>query len=387
MINRWFRFPKKNQLLIGPRRSGKTTFLRSSFPHHRYVTLDDFDYLSLARRDPKGFVRELGAKAIVDEIQRVPEVTIAIKMAIDENALEVLMTGSSGLGLLSVAADTLAGRIGIMHFPTTCFGEEVGSPTHSIFDEEAPALVLAEGRRALENALIYGGFPEVVVAPDNAARDEILHLYRDSYFTRDLAQLSNIENVEGLLAVLNHFARSIGSHIDVVNFAQESGLSQPTTKKYLNALAQAELSLRLYGRQFGPAKRYVKAAKGYFSDIGLLHALRQQVNRGQRVENFVISELEKRRKVFAPLSEAPFYYKSTSGAEIDLIIELPNETLLVEIKSGAVPRRSDIRHLLDYHKNAVHKKNRAFLFHCGDEYSELDGVRCIPIAALYRARW
>src|SRR5215510_16439303 len=111
MFERWLKTTLENTLLIGPRRSGKTTYLRGVFPELRYVTLDDFDYLDWAKRDPKGFVQSLGSTAIIDEIQRVPQLTVAVKQFIDEKKFTVLMTGSSSLGLLDVSADSLAGRI------------------------------------------------------------------------------------------------------------------------------------------------------------------------------------------------------------------------------------------------------------------------------------
>ncbi len=124
MFSRWLEFPKnRSVLLIGPRRSGKTTLLRSRFPDYAYATLDDFDLLRWARSDPKGFVASLGRQMIIDEIQRCPELTVAVKYVIDENGARVLMSGSSTLGLLDAAADSLAGRIEIASLPTACWGE------------------------------------------------------------------------------------------------------------------------------------------------------------------------------------------------------------------------------------------------------------------------
>ena len=110
-------------------------------------------------------------------------------------------------------------------------------------------------------------------------------------------QLSNIENLDGLMAIFQHLARSLGSCLEVSNFAREAGISFPTTKKYLNALQQAQLTFRLYGYQYGPAKRHIKAAKTYFADNGIIQSLNAGSSEGQLIENFVIAELEKRRKL------------------------------------------------------------------------------------------
>ena len=136
MFTRWLEISSdKSCLIIGPRRSGKTMLLKHRYPALPYVTLDDLDFLAMAKRDPKGFITNLGSPAIVDEIQRLPMLTVAVKYAIDNEEARFLMTGSSTLGLLDAAADTLAGRIDIVSLPTACWGENIGEPTHSILTE------------------------------------------------------------------------------------------------------------------------------------------------------------------------------------------------------------------------------------------------------------
>lgn len=391
MFERWFAPPDTSYLLLGPRRAGKTTILKSLYRDFTYATLDDFDFLSWARRDPKGFVASLAPRGIIDEVQRVPEVTVAVKHLLDERRLRVVMTGSSSIGLLDAAADTLAGRIAIRHFPTACWGEEEGPPTHEIFGGRLDPKSLADASRRLEEALVYGGFPEVVTRATPGEKLETLKMYRDTFFTRDLAQLSNIENIEGLLAILHHIGRSIGSHLEVSNFARESGLSHPTAKRYLNILGQSGLGFKLYGHHFGPAKRYLKAAKLYFADNGIFKALGSEVSRGQLLENFVISELEKRRKLGFIKTDQFYYFKSSSGAEIDLIIEEEEVLRIVEVKATEQVHPRDLRNLREYAGHAKGtagpgKPVRAHLFYLGKEYLEEDGIHCIPIAALWRGR-
>jgi len=112
MFKRWLSLiPDKSALIIGPRRSGKTTYFKAQHPNFNYITLDDFDDWVLAKRDPKGFVMTLGKQAIIDEIQRLPELTIAVKYALDNQWALFFMTSSSSIGLLDTAAAILAGRI------------------------------------------------------------------------------------------------------------------------------------------------------------------------------------------------------------------------------------------------------------------------------------
>jgi uncharacterized protein len=386
MFSRWLTIPSDNScLLIGPRRSGKTTLLRGLFPDFNYTTLDDLDYLDWAERDPKGFVQDLGSSCIIDEIQRSPRLTIAVKHAIDQRDAKIFMTGSSTIGLLDTAADTMAGRIEILSLPALCWGEELGRPTHKVFIEEANHVQLKQGARMLDQAVTFGGFPEVVEQKNEEGKAKILIRYKNTYFTRDLMQLSNIENLEGLLGILHNLVHCLGSHLEVSNFARESGVSHPTAKKYLNSLNQAQLTFQLRGYNFGPAKRFIKATKTYFADNGIIFSLRTQAGPGALLENFVISELEKRRKLgFIPTDEF-CYYKSASGHEIDLIFETRDCLYAIEVKSTRHPGRSDITSLMNF-KPKKNLKVQRFLFYLGEEYQTVEDVRLIPAAALFRGR-
>jgi predicted AAA+ superfamily ATPase len=384
MFERWLDITGgKSCLMIGSRRSGKTTLLKHRYPDWPYATLDDLDHLDWAKRDPKGFIEHLGRRAIIDEIQRHPLLTIAAKYAIDNQKARFLMTGSSTLGLLDAAADTLAGRIDIISLPTACWGEEIGESTHSFLDDQAEPPHIKQGNRNLANALRYGQFPEVLIQSHDKDRKEVLINYRNTYFTRDLMQLSNIENLGGLLAVLQHLTRSIGSHLEVSNFAREAGISHPTAKKYLNALQQAQLTFKLHGYQFGPAKRYMKAAKTYFSDNGIIHSLNAGVADGQLIENFVLAEFEKRRKLGLIQAEQFFYYKSAGGNEIDLVFEMNNTVHAVEIKSTRRPSPRDISNLKQFSSN-LNRPVRCFLFYMGEKYRMIDNIQLTPIGAIFR---
>jgi len=386
MLERWREIPyRKSCLMIGSRRSGKTTLLKYRYPKWPYATLDDLDHLDWAKRDPKGFISHLGKQAIINEIQRHPLLTVAVKFAINNEKARFLMTASSTLGLLDAAADTLAGRIDIISLPTACWGEEHGGPTHSILNDRAEPPQIKEANRSLTSAMTYGQFPEVLLQENDNGKHEVLVNYRNTYFTRDLMQLSNIENLDGLLAVLQHLTRYLGSHLEVSNFAREAGISHPTAKKYLNALQQTQLTFKLYGYQFGPAKRYIKAAKTYFADNGIIHSLNKGAGAGQLFENFVLAEFEKRRKLGLIKANQFYYYKSTGGNEIDLVFEMDNTVYAVEIKSTRRPSPRDLQNLRQF-SDRLNRPVRRYLVYLGDEYQTIDNIRLLPAAALFRGQ-
>jgi len=386
MFQRWIEIPSRRScLIIGSRRSGKTTLLKHRYPDWPYATLDDLDYLDWAKRDPKGLIGHLGNNAVIDEIQRLPMLTVAVKYAVDNEKARFLMTGSSTLGLLGVAADSLAGRIDIVSLPTACWGEDLGEPAHFILNDQVSPLQIKEASRRLAGALTYGQFPEVLIQEKDSDKHEVLVNYRNTYFTRDLMQLSNIENLDGLLAVLQHLTRSLGSHLEVSNFAREAGISHPTTKKYLNALQQAQLIFKLHGYQYGPAKRYIKAAKTYFADNGIIHSLNAGAGTGQLFENFVLAEFEKRRKLGMIEADQFYYYKSSGGKEIDLVFETRDKVYAIEIKSTQRPAPRDLRNLKQFNDRLKRPVRRYFIY-LGEEYRTIDNIQLLPAAALFRGQ-
>ena len=147
----------------------------------------------------------------------------------------------------------------------------------------------------------------------------------------------------------------------------------------------SELTFRLYGYQFGPAKRFIKAAKTYFSDNGILTSLNIPLSEGQLLENFVISEFEKRRKLGSIKCDRLYYYKSAAGREINLVYEHEGHIYAIEIKNSRQPSTRDIRNLLEF-SDSMKKNVRMYLFYKGDEYLKLKDVNVIPVAGLFRCR-
>lgn len=384
MFERWLKIPSDvSVLVIGPRRAGKTTLVKSAFPDHAYATLDDIDNLDWALQDPKGFVESLGERGIIDEIQRAPRLTVAVKHAIDNRGASFVMTGSSTLGLLDAAADSLAGRMDIVSLPTACWGEQDGASTHGILDADLPLPRIREGDRRLDGALESGQFPEVVTAPGEEEARRVLERYKNTYFTRDLMQVANLENAQGLRAILANLVLSVGSHLEVSHFAREAGLAHATAKKYLGALAQSQLSFQLMGYQHGPAKRFLKSAKTYLCDNGVIRALGVAASRGQLLENFVIAELEKRRKLGLIDCDQLYFYKSAGGAEVDVVFEHEGLLHAMEVKSTRRPSARDLSGLRSF-AEGLDRPVRAVLFHGGEERDERSGVELVPVAALYR---
>ncbi|MFN8943798.1 MAG: ATP-binding protein, partial [Pseudobdellovibrionaceae bacterium] len=349
-------------------------------PSHNYVTLDDLDYLAQAKGDPKDFIQELGREFIIDEAQRVPILTIAIKNLLDQKkGIHAILTGSTGLHLLDSAGDTLAGRIQIFHLSTCCWGEDAGAALDS--QTKSNSLV---AQRNLKNVLEFGGFPEVLNFKRNQEKEEVLTQYKNTYFTRDLAELSSIENIEGMKALYQAIIKGICSRYEISSLVKETGMSTPTVKKYMNAFLQSGLMFKLYGYHLGPAKRYISSAKTYFCDNGIISSLSDEFSSGQAFENFVISEIEKRRKIGFYSAEQLYYYESTGGREIDLIIEEKKQILCIEVKSSQNVSDREIRSLREFEIPNRKKLLRKFFVYQGKEHFKSQGIEFIPVAHFFR---
>ncbi len=386
MFSRWIKTPKnKSFILQGPRRAGKSTYLNANYPHHKYVTLDDLDDLAWAKKDPKGFIESLGEKFIIDEAQRVPGITLPIKKLLDEKKIMAILTGPTGLLLKDQTYDTLAGRIEILKMPTCCFGENFGDPTHSIL-EPLQLKEAALAKREFAAFLNFGGFPEVLNFNDEKEKEYILKNYKNSYFTRDLAVLNHLENVEAIKAMYGALIKGLSSRYEMNSLAKESGLSIPTAKKYFNSLLSSGMCFKLYGHQLGPAKRYISKSKNYFLDQGILQALSSDYSLGQKLENFICSEIEKRCQIGMIDTQELFYYESVGGAEVDLIVEEKNKLYAIEIKSSKTISNKDLRNLKDF--NIKSKKELVkILFYLGDEFLTQENIQIIPAWNFFRARF
>ena len=378
MFSRWIKLTNKKSIILqGPRRAGKSTLLKLLFSDYKYVTLDDLDDLGAAKNDPKWFVESLGKKFIIDEAQRVPELTIPVKKLIDEKKIHCILTGSTGINLADKIHDTLAGRVNYTKLPTCVFGENYGDPTHSIFDKmDSTQTKIA--KRQFESFLEYGGFPEIISETNSEEKEILLKNYKNTYFTRDLAQL--------IKAIFGALVKGIGSRYEISSLSKESGLSVPTTKKYLNSIVSTGLVFKLYGYHLGPAKRYLSKAKSYFLDQGILFSLSDEYSKGQQVENFVISEVEKRRQLGQINCDELFYYETKDGAEIDLIVDERKIIFVIEIKSSQKISGRDLQNIKQFSINTT-KKVKKIVFYLGDEFYSDGDISIIPVWNFFRASW
>lgn len=311
--------------LVGPRQSGKTTLVRDLFRDKPYANLEHPGVREFANSDPEAFLAQFPEGAVLDEIQRVPELTSYLQVIVDEkrrNGLFVL-TGSHQFSLRNAINQSLAGRTAILRLLPLSL-EELEGRFESGLDE-----------------LIWRGlYPRVLteaISPDQAYSD-----YFETYVERDLRQLMQIKDLSLFQRFVRLCAGRVGQLVNLNSLAADTGIAQPTAREWLSVLESSFLIFRLQPWHSNIPKRHIKSPKLYFHDTGLavwlssITASSQLGNhplRGCFYENLVVSEAIKyfeNHGIHAPL----MFYRDQTGNEIDLLIPKGTQHQPVEIKSG-----------------------------------------------------
>ena len=266
-------------LIVGPRRAGKTTLVRKMGDAGRtYITLDDQTVLEAARSDPAGFIRGLD-RAIIDEIQRAPDLLLAIKKTVDEDYRpgRFLLTGSANVLTLPRVADSLAGRMETIHLLPLARAEIAGQPP--TFLERLFAGKLRGDRGAvigddLVRLVLLGGFPEAISRESERRRQDWARSYLTSVLTRDLRDIAEIEKLTELPKFVRLLAEHSGQLVNYSQFGSSINVSYKTGQRYVGLLEQVFLVATVQPWYTNTLKRIAKTPKLHFLDSGLLATAR-----------------------------------------------------------------------------------------------------------------
>lgn len=311
--------------VVGPRQSGKTTLVRQVFPDKTYVNLENIDTRRFAMEDPRGFLSGLSEGAIIDEIQRVPELFSYLQQILDENPVKGLfiLTGSNNFLLLEKISQSLAGRVGYL-FLLPLSLTELGKPL--------PAT----------NELIFRGFYPELYAERSMDAGKYYDNYIRTYVERDVRLIKNIVDLYAFERFIRLCAGRTGQLLNINSLAIEVGVDNKTINSWLSVLETSFITFRLQPFHKNYNKRIVKMAKLYFYDVGLASSLlgienKEQLAlhplRGNLFENLVVCEFLKTRFNQGKRNNL-FFWRDNVGTEIDLLIEHTDRLLPVEIKSG-----------------------------------------------------
>jgi predicted AAA+ superfamily ATPase len=385
-------------LVEGPRQAGKTTLIRKFVNDRRpYLSLDDPVILANAKNDPVGFIRNLDG-AVIDEIQRAPELMLVIKQSVDSNTApgRFLLTGSANVMALPTIGDSLAGRIEIVElFPfaqSELFGRN-GDAIDRFFGKEPLKFGNPVLGQQLAEIVARGGYPEAVARKDERRRVKWFNDYLDLILDRDVRDISTIDQLEKLPMLVRLLAEQSGQLSNHTNIASALQISRATVARYIETLERMFLIDTLPPWFSNRISRLIKTPKHHFLDSGLLSALRQfspvppqaNPNRfGPLLESFVGAELRK----LIGWSEARVtlsHFRTKEGDEVDFVLEDQQGRVVgIEVKASATLRRGDFSGLRKLEAAAGDKFVRGLVLHDHDGLRPVSAkISGVPISVLW----
>lgn len=365
-------------VVTGARQTGKSTLARDLVPgRRRFFSLDDLDVLDQLRRDPDALFQ--GPEPVtLDEVQREPEVLLAVKRAVDRRRIpgRFLLTGSANLLLMRRVSESLAGRATYLTLwpmarreqlglgRTGVWGELIGAKDAEWLDILSAQEERAEDWRALARR---GGFPTPALQLATAEERAVwFDGYVRTYLERDLQDLSSISALPDFRRLMRASCLRIGQLVNQTELGRDVGLPQPTVHRYLNLLEVSHLLVRLPAYAVNRTKRLIKAPKLYWGDVGLaLHLAGTAEPTGAHLENLVLNDLLSWRDGYTERPEI-FYWRTATGEEVDLVIEAQGRLLPIEVKTTPRPRLADARALRSFRAEYNKAARAGLLLHTGN---------------------
>lgn len=324
-----------NKVLViyGPRRIGKTTLLQKLLEkksHYLFVSGEDIDIQRyLGSQSITQLQAFLGTHTllVIDEGQHIPNIGLNLKLIVDHCPnVQVIATGSSSFDLANHVGEPLTGRkITLRMFPLSQM--ELGKIEN-----------LAQTTARLEERLIYGSYPEVILMPEYTAKKEYLHELTSSYLYKDIIALDGVRKSDKIQKILQLLAFQIGKEVSLSEIGQQVGLSKNTVAHYLDLLEKTFVLIRLQGFNRNLRKEVSKQPRYYFYDLGVRNAIVNQFNAlelrndvGQLWENYIIIERLK-KQAYRQIWSNNYYWRTYSQQEIDWIEEREGKLFAYEMK-------------------------------------------------------
>lgn len=347
--------------VVGVRQCGKTTLSKQVCPNWRYMDCEQLSDINRIQSDPEFFFSQNPAHVIFDEAQSLPELFPLLRGIVDADRTQkgrFLLTGSSSPNLLKHISETLAGRVAVLELGTLKANEiyqKPLSPLYTLFQQSLSDDQLPQGaplltQNQIQTAWLRGGYPEPILYKNSDSYQQWMDQYRDAYLNRDIAKLFprlNTITYQRFLSMLGHLSGTILNRSDL---GRSLAVTEKTIRDYLTIADGTFIWRTLLSFESQTEKSLVKMPKGFVRDAGLLHHLLQIQTQedlmghpiiGRSFEGFVIEELLKGLQATTVTNWQAHYYRTRSGAEIDLILKGPFGMLPIEIKAGTrVPNRN-----------------------------------------------
>jgi len=364
-------------IVSGARQTGKSTLAQHLTPGPRkYFTLDDIEVLEVASEDPEALV---GGRIPItlDEVQREPNLLLSIKREIDRERSpgRFLLTGSANLLLMQRVSETLAGRASYINLWPMTRREQLGLAACGaweilIGESEDRWMDILSGQSTpsedWSRLARRGGFPTPALElKEDHERSVWFDGYVKTYLERDLQHLSAISALPDFRRLMRAACLRMGQLVNQTDMGRDVGLPQSTVHRYLNLLETSYLLVRLPAFSVNRTKRLVKSPKLYWSDTGLaMHIAQVPEPSGPHLENLVLCDLLAWRDGRMDQADV-FYWRTTTGEEVDFVIEVGQKLLPIEVKATSKPRLSDTKHLRAFREEYGDRVLPGVLLHTG----------------------
>lgn len=313
--------------IVGPRQSGKTTLSKLVFGTKPYVSLENPKVQALAEADTETFLSQYKSGAILDEVQRVPDVFRYLQGLLDTNTKrgQFILTGSNNFLLQQQISQSLAGRVGYLELLPLSYSE------------------LLTAKRASDDVtkhILRGGYPELWL--QNIKPEKWMASYLQTYVQRDVRLIRNITNLGAFSRFIQMCATYAGQILNREAIGAAVGADSKTIQAWLTLLESSYVIYLLQPYHKNLNKRIIKSPKLYFYDTGLLCYLLNIVSRtellkhamyGSIFENWILTEIRKNR-YNQGIAGGMYYFRDSAGNEVDLILEKQGEVIALEVKSG-----------------------------------------------------
>ncbi len=357
--------------ITGPRQSGKTTLAQAVFPEKPYVSLEDPDTRAFADTDPRAFLGRYPDGAILDEVQRCPDLFSYIQAIVDQDQRMGLyiLTGSQQFGLRSKITQSLAGRVGMVQLLPFSHGE---------------LLDAGRSHAELETTIYSGSYPPLYDREVSPA--DWYPGYVSTYVERDLHQLIQVRDLKSFQLFLRMCAARTGQLLNLSSLANDCGITHNTAKAWLSVLEASYIVFLLHPHCRNFNKRLIKSPKLYFFDTGLVSWLlgiqeQSQITihslRGALFETWVVAELIKGR-LNRGLQPNLYFWRDSTGNEVDVLAEQGERLLPIEVKSGRTVTADYFTGLDKWLQLAAGSSGPAHLVYAGDDSQQRTRVNVIP---------
>ncbi|MCY4325493.1 MAG: ATP-binding protein [Betaproteobacteria bacterium] len=386
--------------IVGPRQSGKTTLARviSEGTSRSFVSLDDRHQRQFAADDQVGFMREQRF-AVIDEIQHVPDLVLALKRSVDEDQRpgRYLITGSVDFFNSALAPDSLAGRLAtveLLPFSQAEIGRQPAAGfLHRAFAADFPDSDQIGFDQDINSRVLAGGYPAALAAKNASAASRWLRNYAQTIVRRDVAALGNPRNADSLADLLAQAAAAAGGLISLSSLAKRLMAGHNSVERWLVLLERMFMLQRVRAWHRNRGKRLIKAPKLHFIDSGMLAALRRVnaktlgANRhelGPLLESFVFSELRKAMALAEDYVQLS-HYRHRGGSEVDFVVEdFAGRTVGIEVKAASSVAPADFRGLRCLAEDVGSGFACGIVLHDGDRISRVgERLFAMPVKMLW----